>query len=236
MRHEPEINGVSIVLLGSFKPSSFSPEWFIEEKLLPGNATHSFEIEVVSPLLTRFTMDWLQLHVDVNRFQISTLQYPCVRIRDLAMRVFHEFHPRSTFRAIGINRDAHFRLSSERERCTIKNLLAPIGPWAGISSLFDLSSEGSGMSSLTMRQIVQSDEEVNRILSVNVESSFLVENEIEGFHIQVNDHTDFGDDHINELQMVRCLESQFDEAITKGDDIIDYVMTLPINAQSKVDR
>ena len=94
MRIDPEIAGVSIVLLGNFNPAIFTPAWFVLQGLLPEGTIDTAEINIVHADVTQFNTDWLSLNVTSDRFQVDTLQAPVVRLRDMAIRVFKE-HPAS---------------------------------------------------------------------------------------------------------------------------------------------
>jgi hypothetical protein len=43
----PEISGGTVVLLGSFNPKIFQPEWFARQKLLPQAEADASEIKVI---------------------------------------------------------------------------------------------------------------------------------------------------------------------------------------------
>ena len=61
MRVDPEISGVSVVLLGNFNPAIFTPAWFALHDLLPRQATDNAELQVAHPGLTLFSTEWLYL-------------------------------------------------------------------------------------------------------------------------------------------------------------------------------
>ena len=63
MRVDPEISGVSVVLLGNFNPAIFTPAWFALHDLLPRQATDNAELQVAHPGLTLFSTEWLYLKI-----------------------------------------------------------------------------------------------------------------------------------------------------------------------------
>ena len=66
MRIEPEISGVSVVVLGTFNPAIFTPAWFELHGLLPHGVDARAELTVAHPQVTAFTVDWLRLDVVVE--------------------------------------------------------------------------------------------------------------------------------------------------------------------------
>ena len=81
MKIQPEIDGVSVVLLGSINPAIFTPAWFVLHELLPKNATDTATLQVAHPQVTRFVFDWLTLQVTTDQFVADTAQAPHVRVR-----------------------------------------------------------------------------------------------------------------------------------------------------------
>ena len=68
MQIEPEIDGVSVVVIGNFNPALFTPAWFALYDLLPQRAVANANLEVAHPEITRFQTDWLTLQVTADRF------------------------------------------------------------------------------------------------------------------------------------------------------------------------
>ena len=76
MRIEPEIAGVSLVMLGHFNPVIFTPTWFGWNELLPEKTVNIAGTKIVHPEISVFEADWLNLHVQPESFQINTTQPP----------------------------------------------------------------------------------------------------------------------------------------------------------------
>ena len=53
MRTEPEISGVTVILLGKFNPTM--PAWFALHDLLPESAAESAELKIGHPQVTAFS-------------------------------------------------------------------------------------------------------------------------------------------------------------------------------------
>ena len=52
MRIEPELAGVSVVILGNFNPSIFTPAWFGWRGLLPAGMVESADLRIANPQIT----------------------------------------------------------------------------------------------------------------------------------------------------------------------------------------
>lgn len=143
---KPAIEGVSIVLVGKFNPAVFHPSWFAQQGLLRPSEAETAEDVVVLQHVATFKMDWLNVFVDMQRFQLHTTQmdyYPV--IRDLAMGTF-ALMPETPIYMLGINMHSHVRVDSEGDWHKIGNTLAPKDPWGGIL-------ESPGMKSVSIQGI-----------------------------------------------------------------------------------
>ena len=79
-----EIEGMSIVLLGSFNPQIFQPAWFAAEGLVRKEEAEAAKIEIIHPQIISFSMEWLLLQVTQERFAASTTHSPSYEpLRDL---------------------------------------------------------------------------------------------------------------------------------------------------------
>ena len=114
-------------------------------ELLPRAAADSAELRVAHPQLTEFPSDWLYLQVTTDRFTADTGQAPHVRVRDLVVRVFKEHLHHTPLRALGINRNVHFRVGSLAERDRIGTALAPTraGNWGGAVQILSFPPQPS---------------------------------------------------------------------------------------------
>lgn len=129
MRITPEISGVSIVLVGEFKPAIFTPAWFTMQGLLSKGTEESAQLQVAHQQLMAFSTEWLRLEVTPDRFLAETLQAPHIQLLDFIVRVFKEHLHQSPLVALGINRQVHFQVKSLAARDRIGRTLAPVEPW-----------------------------------------------------------------------------------------------------------
>ena len=81
---KPELEDVSVVLVGSFNPAIFHPTWFAREKLIQQEEADRADIKIVSPEVSVFSIGWLQLEVTLDRFAARTSQIQNLEpLRDL---------------------------------------------------------------------------------------------------------------------------------------------------------
>ena len=84
-----ELEGISIVFLGSFNPQIFQPAWFSAEGLLRKEEAEAIEINVIHREIVSFQSSWLQLQVRSNQFILSTEDSSFYEpLRDLALGTF----------------------------------------------------------------------------------------------------------------------------------------------------
>lgn len=227
MRIEPEISGVSVVLLGDFNPAIFTPAWFALHGLLPEDVAESADLQVAHQQVTEFAADWLHLQVAVDRFSIETLQAPHIRLLDLVVRIFKEHLHHTPLRAFGINRQVHFRVKSSAERDRIGRTLAPVEPWGTWGRNLGLDGEYNGMRSLTMSRVNPEGRPTGGQINVTVEPSNQIRNRRIGVYVRVNDHY-AGDNAELETaeRLMQLFESSFDTSLERSNGIIDHIMSL----------
>ena len=227
MRIEPEIDGVSIVLVGNFNPAIFTPSWFALYDLLPKSVADSAELEIAHPEITLFRADWLTLEVSKDKFKAETLLAPHIRVRDLVVRVLKEYLYHAPLRAFGINRNVHFRVPDFGARDRIGRTLAPVKPWGTWGQHLGTSGHQGGMTSLTMRQATVEGRPADDQINVTVEPSNRIV-DAPGVYVAVNDHYTAGeaDGHESGRRLMEILEQNFDSSVATGEKIIDHIMSL----------
>lgn len=229
MRIEPEISGASIVLVGSFNPKIFSPDWFARHELLAGDEAEAANVEVIHEEITLFRTDWFSLRVERTRFVTETKQSPYIRLSDFVVRTFQEFLSHTPIGRLGINRQVHFDVGSFEDRDRIGNLLAPKEPWGEWVAQLAAGEgrEHGGMTSLTMEQRLVDDRPKGRIRA-RIEPSAKIKDGISGIFVEINDHfeVDNADLVVGCEEIINILETRFDASIERSEWIIDQVMGL----------
>jgi hypothetical protein len=121
----PEIEGTSIVLVGSFNPRIFQPSWFVRHRLLPEGAEESANIEVINNDVAAWGTDNFRVEVIGARFMLHGVAMPAVEIlRDLAAGAF-AILSHTPVQMIGLNSEAHYPWPNEESWHSFGHLLAP---------------------------------------------------------------------------------------------------------------
>jgi len=173
----PEISGGTVVLLGSFNPKIFQPEWFARQELLPQAEADAAEIKVIVPQVCHFETERFVVQVTGDRFVAgSKPSANPAPLRDLVQGAFFILeHTPAT--AIGLNYQMHFAMGSEEKWHEIGDRLAPKEPWNQIL-------EGRpGLLSMTI--LTQKDKPKGAQFRVKVEPSLQVPL---GVYFETNEH------------------------------------------------
>jgi hypothetical protein len=232
MRIEPEVSGASIVLLGSFNPRIFRPDWLQATGIIGDNDSQAATIEIIHSAVSGFSLEWAKLQVDQNRFAVETVEPPFIRIRDLVLKAFKEFLPHTPVHQVGINRSVHFSVGTFENREKIGKMLAPLEPWGAWASKIpgtsnDLKLHG-GMKSLLMTQMDRGDGYRGSI-TARVEPSVLPQLNVHGIFMEVNDHFVIEEEVEKILgsdAAMDILENQWTISIDRSEWIIDQIMAL----------
>ena len=230
MRIEPEISGVSVVLVGKFNPAIFTPAWFALHEILPSAVATNAKLQVAHEQMTAFSTDWLQLQVLTNRFSVETLQAPYIRLRDIVARVFREYLNHTPLNALGINRNVHFQAPSLNARDHIGRTLAPVEPWGECGRNLRLDGEHGGMTSLKMTQGAPENRPAGDVINITIEPSTKVGQGRLGVYVGVNDHYTIGDTEPGSARrLMELLDANFEKSLKRSDDIVNHIMSLAVS-------
>jgi hypothetical protein len=227
LRIVPEISGVAIVLRGNFNPSIFQPFWMARQGLISDESAQEATVSVIHPEISNFAIepDFI-LHVQADRFQISTATAPLIRVADLCSRIFGDILPHTPINQLGINRSVHFSVGTADERDRIGNLIAPKEPWGDWGTEFksdDMAKRG-GLQAMIMIDKKVDDREAGWI-QARIEPSQSIGRGESGIFIEVNDHYQLKQS-TDALAMMRILQDRFDASMATADKIIDQIMSL----------
>lgn len=127
-----EIRGMSIVLVGDFNPAIFQPAWFGAQGLIRPTEANRADVEIVHSEVTKFKLEWCVLQVTRDRFIVETSQDAFFETsRDLVLATF-ELLGHTPVRAMGINTQVHYRMSSTDKWRKLSRALASEVKWQGL--------------------------------------------------------------------------------------------------------
>lgn len=175
---DPEIYSRSVVLVGSFNPTIFHPQWLARMGLLPKEEADEATVEFAAPQVTKFSTNWFECQVTLDNFQMSTLQAEMEEpLRDLVVGTF-DLLPHTPVWSFGLNFDSHFSLSSVDAWHKLGHTLSPKKIWDGL-----LEDPGTRAVLIQGRR----KDDMPGTVNVRVEPSVRVH---PGLYINVNDHFD----------------------------------------------
>jgi len=124
-----EIAGSSIVLVGSFNPAIFQPQWFAKQELLPQAEADNANVEIIHPQVCQFDTERFMLQVTPDRLTAITKPNAVdAPLRDLISGTFYTLE-HTPIQAIGLNRQMHFQMHSEEAWHRVGDKLVPKDVW-----------------------------------------------------------------------------------------------------------
>jgi hypothetical protein len=228
MRIAPELAGANIVLIGSFNPVIFQPEWMARHGLISEKSAEIAEVSVIHPEIAAFSIeDLFTLQVHTTRFSVERSVAPLIVISDLVVRLFTDLLPHVPIQKMGINRSVHFAVPPE-ERERIGLLLAPREPWGawGREVTAGEGAKHGGLQSMTLIQRNVTDRPGGWI-QAKIEPSLRLGQDT-GIYMEVNDHYELTDreEVKSPRTMMDLLASGFDASIRRSEGIIDQIVSL----------
>ncbi len=212
---KPEIQGLGIVLLGSFNPKIFQPAWFAANNLLSETEADEVQPEIIHSDITIFSLEWMKMEVTRERFNAFTWQEPYFEVlADLVVGTFNLLE-HTPVGKLGINPSMHYRLKSEDEWNKVGDNLAPKTYW-------DKMLENSGMQRL---EIVETRKEGPLgHLRVSVEPSKKCH---PGVYFTFNDHYEIDDPSkaLNCLEISGILSANWQDTYNRGIKISSDLLT-----------
>jgi len=227
MRIEPDNSTVTIVLVGSFNPVIFHPEWFARHGLLTEQEKNTAidSVELIHREINSFRMEWLSIRVERERFIAETREAPFRRLADFMVRTFKERLIHTPVNRLGINRLVDFNVGDEATRNRIGKALAPHEPWGEWAQEIEGRSakKRGGMRTLVMEQSDLDDRERGHI-----QAKIAPSRSNAGIFMEINDHYEAKDPAQSQgcEEMIDVLDKNFDESIRRSEWIIDQIMAL----------
>ncbi|MEH3105494.1 MAG: hypothetical protein PGN12_16535 [Sphingomonas phyllosphaerae] len=184
-----EMQGIAIVLMGTFNPTIITPDWLARHKIIDENEVDSSAIVVIHPEVSQFTVGDLIFEVNTERFVLHVTAEPFVRSVDIVVDIFKDKLSHTPISAMAINYLAHFKVPSHKHQTALGRALAPLQAWADWGQTFeaDEPSKVGGLVSLTVQQSAPSDRAAGYV-RCTIEPSNRIQPSGTGVFMQVNDH------------------------------------------------
>lgn len=171
----PEIEGTSIVCVGSFNPLIFQPRWLAEQNLLRSEEAAAAERPdgsglLLHPTVATYRAEWLVLQVTQDRFVVSTddpRHYQA--LRDLVSGIFGVLE-HTPVAVLGISWHAHFRSADEAAWHALGHGLAPKTVWRDL-----LENPGLRSLSITGKRVGGADMRIKVEPSMRIKSGVFVD-------------------------------------------------------------
>jgi len=188
----------SIVLIGSFNPTIFHPEWFARHDVVPEVDLEGSDIEIIHPEIAKFTFPWVSIEVLQNRFIVRTKDVDHYNpLRDFVISTFSLLE-HSPIKQLGMNLTMNYTAADEDAWHKIGDTLAPKPIWQ--QSLPDR------VGLLSLRVQSQRSDDLPGKITVSVESRPEY-----GVNIGVNSHVDLVDDTTLHSVLSECWEQSVDQ-------------------------
>jgi hypothetical protein len=173
----PDAQGIDVILLGSFNPAIFHPQWFLRHGLIGEEEADPQGVKVVSADVTEILVGEIRIICVGERLSLGTQNIAYEqKLRDLLEGTL-ALLPHTPVRACGINPAAHYHLEGLDYWHKIGNTLAPKDLiW---KDLF----VRPGLRNLTIQSKVSPDD-INEI-NITIEPSTRFD---PGLFIHVNNH------------------------------------------------
>lgn len=211
---KPERKQYSIVLIGTFNPLMFQPEWFGRNEVIPKEEVEFTRNKnnvlqtIITPQLTQFRTSQFSITIEENRFQVIAEKEPLLTIKDFVRKTFEKLGG-LTIVAYGFNYSAHYQFNNISEIHTFADKLAPKKYWGSFLGK-DVSGDDrkGGLLSLQMQQTKENNEG-QILITMQRSATNLFKN---GIFLNCNDHTNINSDHSAAEIVIEKIEKDFDGA------------------------
>lgn len=132
LNYSLESEGASIVLVGSFNPAIFHPEWLLRYKLISKDDHKGAKVEIVHNELSKFSLEWLSIDVLHEKFVARTDDSSYFdAIRDLMCSIL-KILEHMPINQMGMNIDLSYKINDEALWHKIGDNLVPKGYWEAL--------------------------------------------------------------------------------------------------------
>lgn len=202
----------SIVIIGSFNPEMFHPQWFNRQGII-SQEDMEFAIDqnsqsplVVAPQLTIFRTPQMTVQIDTKRFEVKADKEPLISLIDFVTKTFENLSSYS-IKAFGFNFIANYKAESKEEYHKIGDLLAPKGYWEELLNEEITGNDRiSGLDFIRMKK--QKKDSNNYILFTLQSSPFF----LNAFMLSCNDHNVLDENNQSADRAMDLINERYKEA------------------------
>lgn len=219
---KPELESVTITVVGKFNPAIFHPSWFSKIQMFSETEIAQALTEfggVVHRDMADFQIDWCRFIVEPQRIIISTkMDAYFERLRDLVHATFTELH-HTPINAVGINPEGDFKAPSKERWHSFGDKLAPKENWSAIT-------QHPGLRSLVIEDQPRADNFTGRTwIKIEPSSKKEIEN---GIYIHMNDHFSFEDSKFEDgtKHLLKVLEEGFPSTMKRWKQTHEHLTSL----------
>jgi hypothetical protein len=215
----PEATGSSIVLLGSFNPAIFQPQWFVRQGLISESDAENAEIKIISPQISHFETERFVVQVVLERFIVASKpNADAAPLRDLVAGTFFILEHTPVI-AMGLNRQMHLAMESEANWHRLGDRLAPKDGWKGI-----LKGQ-PGMLSLSITTPMEQPS--GAVLNIKVEPSQRIKF---GAYFETNEHYPASkEEPLKDL--MKILGDRWEKIPTYASTIVEHILNWTRNEE-----
>jgi hypothetical protein len=204
----PEAEGLEVVIIGSFNPAIFHPEWFLRQKLVGEDDVKEAQVNVVGREVADVQICGIKLVCIGDRFSLGTANISlAARMQDFLLQIF-TLLPHTPLTACGINANAHYSIGDREYWHKIGHTLVPKELiWNGLL-------EKPGMQSVTVKAARKG--EFPGDINITVEPSYLFQ---PGLFVLSNYHYQFPRDAVHSEateRLLKYLKTEWNSACEKA--------------------
>jgi len=212
--YKPENKNVAVVLIGTFNPLMFQPNWFgyndiinkLEIESIISNQTNPC---IISPNITMFNTPQLQVQVQPNMFSINATKEPFSVLKDVVTKTFEELSSVPIV-AMGINTAGHFKIPNISKYHEFADRLSPKEIWKDfLGDNVSGDNRTGGLLQMTMQNKKDGQE---GFINVIIEKSVKFK---QGIYILCNDHYAFKEKTDAE-EVIDILEQNFKSSMARS--------------------
>ncbi|MAJ70677.1 MAG: hypothetical protein CBB67_008595 [Alteromonadaceae bacterium TMED7] len=182
-----ESEEITLVILGSFNPTIFQPQWLIRNQLVAEEelSGDNINIELIHRDLTKFENNWFIIEVTPSRLLIKAKKsHRSEAVRDLICSIF-AILSETPIESFGMNYIEEYRCASSSDWHAFGDTLTPKEIWHQAIST-DESTKSIGMLQTEMR--VERFDSLPGNINVKVAPSNF---DPPKFKVHINDHIDY---------------------------------------------